>query len=82
MGMKNSLGLLTMLMMSGAINPHEEYHASKKKILDDKDIENDFLIKPKKVTAKGLKAFEFPRGTIYAINQKNANKKYQKLLKK
>lgn len=74
---KNSLAIMSAMFIGSLI---DSQHLDKS-IKIENDVENDYLIKPKKIVPKGLKEFKFPDTVIYAINQKNAEKKYKKFLK-
>ena len=73
--MKSGMAILG-IMLAGCDN-FSYRDPSKKLSIDFKGISN--LSEEQKAIKNGLKLFEYPNGNVYALNQKNADKKARKL---
>jgi hypothetical protein len=73
MGMKKSSALGMMLMM-GAIMEHQDYGMS----MDMREDKPKNKKTVKKIIPKGLKEFFYGENSLYALNQKNADRKARK----
>lgn len=80
--MKNSLAMLSALIAMGASNERKW-----KGLNDDKktygtpvfEEEVKVMTEDERQLKKGLKKFEYLNGSVYALNQKNADRKAKKL---
>lgn len=82
MSKSNHLAMLSALMVIGASTENDFYKDYEKpKQIERLGLDSTFkpLSEEQKQIKKGLKKFEYENGSVYALNQKNADKKARKL---